>query len=58
MLTDPLAFFLLTLSMAATVHRRRFLLVATLVLLAATRETVLLGLIFSMAWTLETADYP
>ncbi|HJO37874.1 MAG TPA: hypothetical protein QF650_04645 [Vicinamibacterales bacterium] len=44
--------------MAATVHRRRFLLVATLVLLAATRETVLLGLIFSMAWTLETADYP
>lgn len=54
---DPLAFFLLTLSMGATVHRRGALLVASLVLLAATKEIVVLGILFAAALTFERRDH-
>jgi hypothetical protein len=56
MLVDPLAIALLTLTMACAVHRRGPLLVLTLLALAVTKETALLGGLFGLVWAWEHRD--
>lgn len=56
MYIDPLAFFLLTLTLASAVHRRGWLVCVSLPLLALTKETVLLDLLFTMTWTVLARD--
>ncbi len=55
-LVDPLAFALLTLALAACVHRLGPLMFISLVLCALDKETALLGTLFAVAWAWQQRD--
>ena len=55
-LVDPLAFALLTLALAACVHRRGWLQLLSLTLCALDKETALFGAIFAIAWSWQQRD--
>jgi hypothetical protein len=57
MLVDPAAFALLALALALAVHRRGPLLLATLLVFAATKETALIGAGFGVFWAVEKRDW-
>jgi len=57
MLVDPAAFALLALALGAAAHRRGPLLLATLLLFAATKETALIGAAFGVFWAFEKRDW-
>ena len=57
MLVDPAAFALLALALAFAVHRRGPLLLATLLLCAATKETALIGAVFGVFLAFEKRDW-
>ena len=57
MLVDPAAFALLALALAFAVHRRGPLLLATLLLFAATKETALIAAAFGVFWAVEKRDW-
>jgi hypothetical protein len=57
MLVDPAAFALLALALALAVHRRGALLLATLLVFAATKETALIGAGFGVFWAFEKRDW-
>jgi len=55
-LVDPLAFALLTLSLAACVHRRGWLLLLALCCCALDKEIAIFGAIFALAWSWQKQD--
>jgi hypothetical protein len=57
MLVDPAAFALLALALGAAIHRRGPLLLAILLLFAATKETALIGAVFGVFWAFEKRDW-
>jgi hypothetical protein len=57
MLVDPESFALLALALALAVHRRGLLLLVTLLIFAATKETAFIGAIFGVIWAFEKRDW-
>lgn len=57
MLVDPVSFALLALALGCAVHRRGPLLLATLLIFAAMKETALVGAAFGIFWAFEKRDW-